>query len=304
MPRRVAETGTTPAGGTRSLGIALALVSAAAFAIGPAAAKLAFDAGSNTLTVVALRSVFGVVLTGALIAWWGGGWRIGRRAAASCAGVGVASSVASYGFIGSVAHIPASMAVVIFFLHPLLIAVMWHALGRERLTARKLALASVALLGVALSVGGSFAQANLPGVALAGLAAVAICGVIYFSARAQEDAGSLLVNLHATAVSAIIFAGAATLLDAWALPSGALGWFGLVAAGLGVTIGLLGFLLAFRLIGVVRTTMLSNVEPLFGLAFAALLLGEALGTWQIAGVALVVGALLLFERRRPSRAEG
>ncbi len=67
-----------------------------------------------------------------------------------------------------------------------------------------------------------------------------------------------------------------------------------------MTVGLVAFFAAFRFIGPVRATMLSNVEPLLGVLFAVAVLGERLGSLQWAGVALVVAALVLFEAS-PSR---
>lgn len=271
------------------------LLSAAAFAVGPTAARLAFEDGSNTLTVVAVRGVVGLVLTALLILVAGTGFRIGGPAFRAALGAGIACTVMSYGFIGSVAYIPVSVAVVVFFAHPVLVAAMWHLLGRERLTARKLVLALVALIGVACAVGGSLAALDLRGLALAAIAAVTMCAMIYFSARAQQGATSAQVNFYLTAVTVVIFGAVATVFGAWALPVGAIGWLGLGGAGLGITVGLLAFLAAFRFIGAVRATMMSNVEPLFGILFAVVVLGERLHPSQWAGVVLVVGALVLFE---------
>jgi drug/metabolite transporter (DMT)-like permease len=290
-------------GAQRAAGVLLVLLSAAAFAVGPTAARLAFEDGSNTLTVVAVRGAVGLALTALLIASLGSGFRIGQQALGASLCAGAACTVMSYGFIGSVAYIPVSLAVVVFFSHPLLVAAMWHLLGRERLTARKLVLAAAALVGVALAVGGSLADLDVRGIGLAAVAAVTMCGMIYFSARAQDGATSAQVNFYLTAVTVAVFTSIATALNAWALPSGIIGWLGLGGAGLGITIGLLAFLAAFRFIGAVRATMMSNVEPLFAILFAVALLGERLHPAQWAGVALVVTALLLFEippRREPS----
>jgi len=50
--------------------------------------------------------------------------------------------------------------------------------------------------------------------------------------------------------------------------------------------------------------MLSNVEPLLSILFAAAVLGERLEPLRWAGVVLVIGALVLFETSsRPAKAE-
>ena len=89
------------------------------------------------------------------------------------------------------------------------------------------------------------------------------------------------------------------------MPSNAAGWLGVFGAGVGIGAGLLAFFAALRRLGPARATMLSSVEPLVSILFAAAVLGERLGPLQWAGAALVVVALALFEAAdRGRRAEG
>lgn len=289
----------------RATGILLVLASTVAFAVGPTAARLAFDDGSNTLTVVTLRGAIGAALMALLIPISRQGFGLDRRAWRWCLYCGIFYSLTVYGFIGSVAYVPVSVAVLVFFTHPLLIAVLAHWRGGDRLTGRKLLLAIAAL---ALVLGPEFGSLDPAGVALAALAAAAVCGVILCSARAQEHATSAQVNLYASAVSSGAFAVITTTLGAWAMPSTLVGWLGIAGAGVGIGVGLLALFAAFRYLGPVRATMLSNVEPLISVLLAAAVLGERLAPSGWAGVALVVGALVLFEsvdrgRRSDGQAE-
>lgn len=288
-----------PKPGRPLVGVLLVLASTAAIAAAPTAAKLALDAGGNTLTVVASRGAIGLALMGLLVAGSSGSIGAGRRTLVPCFYAGLFYAVATYGFIGSVARIPVSLAVPVFFAHPILVAAIWHWRGRERLTPRKLALALAALAGVAAVLGPERGTVDPAGVGLATLAAAAMCGMILFTARAQEHATSVQANLHMTAVAVAALAAVTTVGGAWSFPSGAVGWLGL--AGAGVTLGLLLFFAAFRHIGPVRATMVSNVETLLSSLFAVAVLGESLGPWQWGGVALVIAALVLFEA--PERGE-
>lgn len=288
------------------IGIALVLASAAALAVAPTAAKLALDSGGNTLTVVALRGAIGLALMGLLLAGSRQPFGVGRRTLAWCLCAGLFHALATYGFIGSVGYIPVSLAVPIVFTHPILVAVVSHWRGGERLTRRKLALALAALAGIALVLGREAGNLDPVGVGLAALAAAAVSGMILFIARAQEGATSTQANFHMTAVAVAALVAATIAGNAWSFPSGAVGWLGLTGAGVGVTVGFLTFFAAFRHIGPVRATMLGNVEPLLSTLFAVAVLGERLGTWQWSGIVLVVVALGLFEAperdRRPGNA--
>ena len=277
-------------------GILLALASAVAFAVGPTAAKVAFDYGSNALTVVTLRGVGGAALMAVLIPLAGQRFVIGADALLRSLYCGVFYSLVVYGFIASVATLPVAVAVLVFFTHPILIAVIAHRRGGDRLTGRKLFLAcAAAFAGIALVLGPEIGALDPIGIALAALAAIAMCGMIFSSARAQERASSIQVNLYATAASSVAFAGVTTALGGWALPSGTVGWLGIAAAGVGIGVGLLTLFAALRRLSAVRATMLTNIEPLLAILFAAVILGERLEPRQWAGVALVVTALVLFE---------
>jgi drug/metabolite transporter (DMT)-like permease len=295
-----------PAGGPRrqAIGIALVLFSAVAFAVGPSAARLALDNGSNPITVAALRSAISVALMGLLLVALRGGLRPDRRAWRWCLLAGALQAVTVYAFIGALALVPVGVAVLVFFTHPILIAVIAHLRGRERLTRRKAVLAVLAFAGLAAVLAPGTGALPPAGLALAGLAALAITGMILCAGRAQEHASSTQVNLIASTASALGFALVATLGGGWQLPANATGWIGILGAGFGIGIALLAFFAALRHLSVVRATMLSSIEPLLSILFAALVLGERLQPWQWAGATVAILALALFETGREDRTQG
>ena len=59
---------------------------------------------------------------------------------------------------------------------------------------------------------------------------------------------------------------------------------------------------AVERVGPSRAAVFLNVTPLVGIAFAALLLGEPIGPWQISGVMLVLGGVALTSRAPRPRA--
>ena len=276
-------------------GVALVVASTLAFAVGPVGARLAFDEGSNTLTVVALRGVVAAVLMALLVILFRQEFRLDRRAWRWTLACGALQGIAVYGFLGAVALVPVGVAVLVFFTHPLLLAALAHWRGTERLTLQKAALMGAALAGLALVLGPELAGIDPAGIALAALSSVAIGGMILCIGRAQRHASSTQVNLYATTVSSLGISLIATLLGAWVLPTGRTGWLGILAAGLGVGLGLLAFFAALRHLSAVRASVLSSVEPLFSILLAAAILGQALRPEQWAGALVVVGALSLFE---------
>lgn len=279
----------------RRSGLVLVLTSAVAFAIGPIAAKIALDNGSNVLTVVTLRGAIGAALLALLVVLFRQGFRISRAALHWCLLCGVFSALMVYGIIGAVATIPISVAILIFFVHPIVIAVIMHWRGGDRLTGGKLVLALTALAGLALALAPTFDTLELKGIALAALAAITVCGAILCGARAQQYATSTQVNLYVTGLGAALFALITSILDGWSLPSNMLGWIGVAGAGAGIAVGLLCFFASFRYLSPVRATMLSNVEPLLSILLAALILAQWPSATQWIGAAVMIGAIVLFE---------
>lgn len=281
--------------GRQAVGIALVLLSTVAFAVGPTGAKLALENGGNTITVVALRGVIGAALMVPLLTLSSGGFAIARRALGWCAWSGGFYAAMIYAFIDAVGRIPVGVAVLIFFLHPLMIAVVAHWRGGDRLTPTKLGLALAVLAGLALVLGPGADALDPLGVLLALIAAVALAGMILTSARAQAYASSTQVNFYVTTGASLAYALLATGVAGWHLPVNGLGWLGVAAAGAGIGIGLLAFFASLRHLSPVRATMLSTVEPLLSVVVAAAVLGEHLTPSRWAGVALVIAALVLFE---------
>lgn len=277
------------------VGVLLVLASTLGFAVGPTGARLAFENGGNVLTVVTLRGVIGALLMALFILLVRQGLRIDRRAWPACLYGGAFYALMVYGFIGSVAYIPVAVAVLIFFTHPILIAAISHLRGHEPLTWVRALLATAVLAGLALVLGPDVDRLDPMGLALAALASASMYGLIRYSTGAQRHATSAQVNLVVTLVTVGVFAFLTTAWGAWALPSNALGWVGVALAGAGVGVGMLAFFAGLRYLSPVRATMLSSVEPLVSILLAAAVLGERLGTVGWTGVAIVLGALVLFE---------
>src|ERR1700752_2478739 len=93
-----------------SLGIVLAAFSAATFGFGTTFAFLAYEGGSNPLTVVALRTVTFVVVVGLILASLRRLRMLSRRGLIGSLWMAITLAMVSFGYQGSVAYIPVSLA--------------------------------------------------------------------------------------------------------------------------------------------------------------------------------------------------
>src|SRR5262245_6224681 len=96
------------------VGAALVVLSTAAIAIVPSFAKLAYDGGSDTLTVIAGRSIVTAAVCFLVTALLGRPLRIPRRSLAISLGLGVLYAAHLYGFLGAITYLPVNLAILIF----------------------------------------------------------------------------------------------------------------------------------------------------------------------------------------------
>ena len=111
-------------------------------------------------------------------------------------------------------------------------------------------------------------------------------------------------------LSALVCTGAAVSLTAGSLLLGELhpgalslaGWGWLACLAVVSTVGAVSFFFAgLRRVGPTTASILATVEPLVTVVLAYLVFGETLGPVQLAGGALVLGAVLVLNLRRPGR---
>lgn len=203
-------------------------------------------------------------------------------------------------------RIEAGLAAIIASSLPLLVAAAgWLVLG-DRL--RPLAVAGLVagFAGVLLIMGARLAGGiDLVGIALAVLGALALM-VATLMLRGASSGGNVMMI-----VGLQMLVGSATLLlPALALESFEVNWtWRLVWAFLYTTLvpGLAATWVWFKLvqrIGTVRGAAFHFLNPFFGVAIAAALLGERVGLLDLVGVAIIMGGILAVQLSKAPPAKG
>jgi drug/metabolite transporter (DMT)-like permease len=281
----------------QAIGIGLVVFSTVAIAIVPTLAKLAYEGGSNTLSVITGRSLFSVFITVLLLLALRQPIAIPRRPLriALCTGAGYAAIL--YGYLGAVNYLPVNQVILIYFMHPLLVGFVAMYRGQERFTLVSTGVLAAALIGIWLALGSSFETRDFLGIGLAVTAMAVTAIAILANARAMADAPAVSVGffmmVSAAAVLALLFA----IFGDLALPTTMLGWTGYIGVAITATTGTLTFLCGMAQIGATRATMITNLEPIFGVLFALAVLGEGVSVYQGIGIAIVIGAIFVNEWR-------
>jgi drug/metabolite transporter (DMT)-like permease len=186
---------TAPSFQLQAAGVVLVVLSTIAIAIVPSLAKLAYDGGSNTLSVITGRSIFSVLITLLLVVALRQPLVIAKRPLFIGLAMGVGYAVILYGYLGAVNYLPVSLVILIYFIHPLLVGFIVTCLGQERLTLVSVGALAAALVGLGLAIGFPFDNTNLTGIGLATLAMIVTAIVIVGNARAMREAPALSIGL-------------------------------------------------------------------------------------------------------------
>ena len=238
-------------------------------------------------------------------------WRalraVPRRLLGIYAVIGVLVSLHWLTFYGAIKLANASVAVTCLALAPAFLAEVEPWIARRPFDVRELLLGVAVLPGVALVVGGVPAGMML-GIGVGALSALLVSFFIAMNKRYAGDSDSLMVTALELGTGVLLLPLLAPLFDgglgALLQPPQGRDAVLLMVLSLGCT--LLPFtlsLVALRQLSAFSAQLAVNLEPLYSIVLAALLLGEQreLGLAFYAGVAVVLAAVFLHPliARRP-----
>jgi len=273
-------------------GIALALVTALAFALANTSASLAYQGGSNALTVAAIRFT---IPTAALVVWLR--WRgvpllLTARDGWIAAVLGAVTAAYTWALLTAIGMIPLALVILVFYLFPLVATLILAVCGWEKLSWRTGVAILLAFVGLALALDPQRGNLDFDGVALAFMGALGLGTVIAVSSRVIRAGDSRPVTLTIAVVAGVLLIALCAVQGEFALPSGARGWTGFIGTALCYAFAMIAFFIAISMIGAMRVSLLSYAEPVVAAGLGVTLLGEALTEVQMFGIALVVVALV------------
>jgi len=274
------------------------LTVAVMFSTADISGKVALTSGADVTSLMSFRGVIGV---GLVFVWL----RIGKPAAALSPaakwislGLGVVLAANLYALFKAIQLVPVSIAVLTYFIYPLLTGIFGALTSIDRLTAAGAATALVAFFGLALIIGANPADLAMSGLLAAIGAAVCRAAMLLITRAALKGADARLVTWYTLWSSTLVFIMLSLLTWNWHWPHGAAGWAGFIAMAVAVTIGVFALYVSTERIGPFRTALFMNLEPLMTSTFGAVLLGERLTPVQMLGGVTLIAALCVFQMRR------
>ncbi len=274
------------------------VMAAVAFSTADITTKVALTSGTDAASLLSFRGVVGIVLMQVWLHFGKSAATLPKKTKWIAIGLGVLLAANLYWLYKAIELVPVSIAILTYFIYPLLTGILGALTGIDRLSVAGTATALAAFFGLGLIIGASPA-----GLAVAGLVAAvvgALCrAVMLLVTRATlKGTDARLVTLYTLWSSTLVFAMLPLLTWTWHWPHGAWGWTSFLGVGVATTLGVFTLYVSTERIGPFRTALFMNLEPLMTTALGALLLGERLTLLQMAGGATMIAALCFFQMRR------
>ena len=272
------------------------------------AARIAFNHGVDVATAVVFRSVVTALVIVALLAVQGVRVSFTARHKRMLPVIGLLIGVQSLCLYSAVARLPVALALLAFNTYPIWTA-LWarlvygHRPERALLIAMPVILLGLALaldvLGAASGLGAAGQWARIgAGVAFA-LAAAGTFGLaLVITQHEASDVDGRVRTATTMSIAGLVALATVALQGGFHLPDAPAGWGGL--ATLTFLYGT-AFTIMFTVLpklGVVGNSAIMNVEPVFALVLAWLILGQAIAPVQIVGALIVVGAVMALGMRK------
>lgn len=262
----------------------------------PTTAKLALQSGSDVLSVAFARGIVATLILLLVAILASQKLPLPRRLLLPSLLVGLASALFVYGMYGAILTINISLALLILFLFPMIIAAWEHLTGISQLRPAQWLWAFIAIAGMALILGIKYDQISFVGVALATMAMLASVVITLVNTRIVNTTGSLVANMYMSLWTLLLFGLAILVFGKITPPQTALGWSAMIGNGVAYCVSWVAFFSGASILGATRASMITLFEPALAALFAWLIFGENFSLVQWFGFAVVLTSLFMFEK--------
>ncbi len=266
-------------------------------------ARFAFEDGSNAATVVTVRCAFAALAIGIALRLGGEQRHTTGRERALLLGLGVFFALGVFSFYKAIEILRVPLAILAFYVNPLIIGVFGALVGFERMSGRTLLFALVSLVGLALATGASPEAVDAKGIGFAMLAAVLTAGILVVSTHRLSHVNAKSRTFWMMISTSAVLAASTLAGNAFMWPKSTLGLAAVAGVCVLYAIGLVALFTSAVRIGPLRTGLVMNLEPIVAIGGSWLLLGQGLAPAQLAGGALVIAGIVGAQMtRRPAPA--
>jgi probable blue pigment (indigoidine) exporter len=274
------------------------LIAATSFGITDTISKIVFASGVDVLTLALFRGFVGLAIMFVYL-------RVGPKPLPQTSqtrwiqlGLGILFAGIIYGIFKALELVPVSIAILTYFVYPLLTGIAGAIFGIDKLTWRGVAAALAAFFGLLMMIEAHPQEIAFTGIAFGLFAAFCRVAVLLIARAKLNDADPRLTTWNSLVSSTILFGVAALATMNWHNPQTTIGWAAIILVSIATAIATLTIFMSTARIGSFRTALIMNLEPLLATILSVPLLGETITPMQAFGGAIMLAALVAFQLRR------
>jgi drug/metabolite transporter (DMT)-like permease len=294
-------------GTEKTTAIGFAIAAASSYALVPNLVRSAYQSGVPALEAVCTRTAIVAVMFFILARAQGVSFALPKAAWPGFGLMFLATFAVSTFYLSSLQFITVGMATTFFYTFPIIVAVVSPWLEGRRPSPLLLALVAMAFIGLVMITGPVVQSLDWRGVALALISAFG-CALQFFSGRMlskhmQPAAfGSLIHILLLPVVIAITLYAGSGAIKLTHFPPLSIPVISVLAMALAYCAGYFFHMSAVNKAPSDVVAPYFNLEPVLAIVIATLFLGENMNGLQLAGIALVIIALIAVNRTESKRA--
>ena len=271
------------------------VIAALGFGAANVLGKIAFIEGSDVLTLVTFRGYVGIAFVWAWLRFSPPAAPHTERARGVSLVIGLLFAGNVYLLFRAIETIPVPVAVLAYFVYPILTGVGGALSGLDRLSPRGGLAALVAFGGLALMINAHSGELAPAGLAFALGAACCRTAMLLATRAWLAGADSRLTSGYSLLSSTAVLAAACLFTQTWNLPLTLPGWAAFLGTTFVTTIAILALFASAARVGPFRTALTMNLEPVTSTVLSVWLLGETFGALQLFGAAIMIAALCAFQ---------
>lgn len=280
----------------RILGVFLIILSALFSGTLAIFACLAYQAGTNPITLLFLRfSIAGVFMI-LVMAAQGVAFPRGRTLIVLIAMGALFYVSLSLSFFTALTMAPAGLVVILLYLYPAFVTILTAIFLKKPVTTFNIVALLLSFIGIVFIVGLNSGKGQILGILLAILTALLFAIYLVLGHKSIIKAGALSATTVLTLSAGIVFGGIVAVKGV-EFPVTMAGWVYAVAVALIPTV--LAFLTLFaglKRIEPPNAAIILTMEPVIAVVLAAVILGETITPVKILGGMMILSAVILLAR--------
>lgn len=276
-------------------GLFLITISAASFGVMPIFARLAYEAGSNPITVLFLRFSLGALFMVILMAVRGTALPRGRYLLILFLMGGLGYVGMSLCYFNALTMVSAGLVSLLLYLYPAFVTILSTIFFKAPLTRSKISALGLSMAGTFLTVGLDEGGKVL-GILLAIAAPVIYSIYIVVGSRVIPRVGTLPSSTAVMVAAGIVFGGLVAGNGA-AFPQTATGWVSIAGIVLISTVlAIVTFFGGLKRIDPANASIVSTFEPVVTVGLAYMVLNETITPAKIMGGIMIIVAVIILAR--------